>query len=181
MYKTIQTISKDIKFIKEYILSQTKDNYSINRCIEILKEKKYITTTEIENDTFLKTRYHQRDTQNKLLSEILESDNELKEIRRGRGNKRYIFYKKDENYVINEIRFKKVTNKKSIRKNEFEDISIYFKNYEKHSISIEDAHNVLRKEFNIKDQQKRRRFFQDLKQNGTILKIENNRFYLSGV
>jgi hypothetical protein len=181
LYKSIQKISKDIEFIKEYIISQTKDEYSIDRCKQILQEKKIITTADIENDTILKTKYHQRDTQNKLLSELLESDNDLKQIQTGRGNKRYVFNKKDEGMVINQIRINRVNQKTKINRGEYEYIKTYFQNYQKPSISVIDAHDKLRKDFNIKDKHKRRRYLRDLKDEHIIKGIHDSKFFFKEV
>ena len=185
LYKILQTIQSDIEYIKEYIKSQDKDQYALDRCKEILKQQKIITTTTIEKDKILGKRYRFRDTQNRLLNDLLENDEELIEIRAGKGDKRHIFYKKDEQYVNNLISVKKTNEsfkrKLSANTNEYDMIKAYFQDYKKPSMSIDQGIRILRREFNVKLERKRKLIFKDLIDDGVIKRFEYNNIILKDI
>lgn len=173
-------IKDDVELIKNHILLQGENQQGIIRCKEILEEKKFITSTDIEKDNVLKTKYKDRTATTRLLDDLLEDGNEFKEIRAGRGHKRYIFKKEDEEHVRGMIRTTKMTNRVTTNKGEYEDIKAYFSNLDRKTIATQECYDLLRRDFQIKGINKVKLILKDLVKDGILAGPEHFRFRLTG-
>ena len=164
-------IEEKVEKLEKVIYTLLKKEYPLERCSEIVKQQKLITTKTITKDPILKTKYSKyRYEANNLLTEFLESDKDLMEYRN--GNKRYVFFEKDKDFVLNTIKINKAIKQKQkvTGRSSYDNVKNYLLSLEKDIIYLSEASEILIKNYNIIDLRRRSSYLKRLVEEGVIIK-----------
>lgn len=126
----------------------------------------------ISGDPILGKKYDHPTYQKNLLDHLLRNNNNLKELKKGQGAKRYIFKEEDEQQIRLKLKSVKKNIKEKTSKNEYQDIikHIYLIKDEtgRNKFDLESFRRGIKKEFDIKSDKKIRKILKDLKIDGYI-------------
>jgi len=147
---------KELEIIKDYVIAKSTKHTEedLETCLQIINNDLYLTTTKIKNHEILGLKYTERHSQKYFLDLLLKKHPELKDVKIGQGNKRYIFKEENEETVKQLIKSKKTTryaNNKDVNNN----IKNFLLNYPNNTITTKKLHDILQFDFGIKTQFRR--------------------------
>jgi hypothetical protein len=166
------------------LLQKRTDKYSkedLERCYKLIETNAYITTGTITNDPLLSEKYEYQQYKNTLLDYLLKEYPDLEQIKRGQGKKRYVFKKENKPAILYIVRSKKIKTSEKAKQSLYDEIKSHFSklSFDKESISVTESHEILRKEFLVKQGANRRQILQDLIADNILQKPRNARFPFS--
>lgn len=174
----LESINCKLNQILEYQMATSKKymdgDYKI--CKEFIEKNSYLTGKMIEQHPVLCLKYTNPNDIKRLMDGMFKHYDNLKEMKTGRGSKRFIFKKEDEDKVRQLLSVKRSQQRKKIIPSDIDDVKAYLSQFE--SKSIAEIYADLRMNLGIKSKSKIQQLLKDLNREG-FLETKNFRIYIN--